>query len=125
MRYRRVLALIIALVVIISLLMAIYLTLTPIKVGERHVIGLITLDAAILYDSDARRYLNLIWHATENSSIKAVVIYVNSPGGYANLIESIYLSILSLKKVKPVVCVAQLALSGGYYIAVAADYIYV
>lgn len=50
---------------------------------------------------------------------------VNSPGGYANLIESIYLSILSLKKIKPVVCVAQLALSGGYYIAVAADYIYV
>jgi len=125
MRYRRVLALIIALVVIISLLMAIYLTLTPTKVGERHVIGLITLEGAILYDSDARRYLNLIWHATENSSIKAVVIYVNSPGGYANLIESIYLSILSLKKVKPVVCVAQLALSGGYYIAVAADYIYV
>lgn len=124
MRNRRVLALIVALVVMISLSIAIYFTLTPVKVGERHIIGLINLEGAILYNSDARRYLNLIWHATENSSIKAVVIYVNSPGGYANLIESIYLSILSLRRTKPVICVIQLALSGGYYIAVAADYIY-
>ncbi|MCS7112395.1 MAG: S49 family peptidase [Nitrososphaerota archaeon] len=123
--YKRVLAFVLALVIVASLLIAIYFTYIPIGIHERCIIGLIRIEGAILYDEDAYRYLRLIEYAAINSSVKAVVVYINSPGGYADLIESIYLNILSLKEIKPVICVAQLALSGGYYIAAAADYIYV
>ncbi|MEM2740110.1 MAG: S49 family peptidase [Candidatus Bathyarchaeia archaeon] len=123
--YRRVLAFVLALVLVASLLIAIYFTYQPIEIHRKYIIGLIRVEGAILYDEDAYRYLSLIEHAAMNSSVKAVVIYMNSPGGYADLIEAIYLDVLSLKKVKPVICVAQLALSGGYYITIAADYIYV
>lgn len=71
MKYRKVLAFIITLVLVVSLLVAVYLMLTPAKIGEKHVIGLIRLKGAILFDSDANRYLNII----EHSSIRAVVIW--------------------------------------------------
>ncbi len=123
--YRRILAFILPLVIVASLLITIYFIYQPIEIHRKYIIGLIRIEGAILYDEDAYRYLSLIERAATNSSVKAVVLYMNSPGGYADLIEAIYLDVLSLKKIKPVICVAQLALSGGYYIAVAADYIYV
>jgi len=59
-----------------------------------------------------------------NDSVKAVVLRIDSPGGYSYLIEQIYLDLLELKKEKPIVSSVAGALSGGYYIAVAADYIF-
>jgi ClpP class serine protease len=123
--YKRILAFILPLVIVALLLITIYFTYQPIEIHRKYIIGLIRIEGAMLYDEDAYRYLRLMEYAAANSSVKAVVLYINSPGGYANLIEAIHLDVLSLKKIKPVICVAQLALSGGYYIAVAADYIYV
>lgn len=126
MGYGRVLALLLSIVVVASLLVALYFTYyMSIEKRGRYFIGLIRVEGAVLYDEDAYRYLSLVEYAAMNSSIKAVVVYVNSPGGYADLVEAIYLGLSSLGRVKPLVCVAQLALSGGYYIAVAAEHIYV
>jgi hypothetical protein len=65
----------------------------------------------------------MINQAMHNESVKAVVIGIDSPGGSANQIEKIYLDLLMLKEKKPMVAFTTTALSGGYYISVASDYI--
>jgi len=62
--------------------------------------------------------------ARQDSSIKAVVLRVNSPGGSALASEIIWREIILTKKVKPViVSMGDVAASGGYYISSPADYI--
>jgi len=56
--------------------------------------------------------------------VKAVVVVVDSFGGYSNYVEQLYLSLKHLNERKPVVAVAVNALSGGYYICAAASYIF-
>ncbi|MBI2979460.1 MAG: S49 family peptidase [Chloroflexi bacterium] len=69
--------------------------------------------------------LNLLQSAREERSIKAVVLRINSPGGSVSAVEQIYMDVLRLKQRKPVVVsIGQIAASGGYYIAVAGDYVY-
>lgn len=57
-----------------------------------------------------------------DSKVKAVVLRINSPGGSALASDIIWREVVLLKKVKPViVSMGDLAASGGYYIACAAD----
>ena len=96
------------------------------EVRVKHgLVGIVRIEGPILTSSTAEEYVNLINEAIENDSIKAVVLLIDSPGGYADLIEEIYLDLLVLSKKKPLVAMATMALSGGYYIAVAAKYIIV
>lgn len=61
----------------------------------------------------------------ENKKIKAVVLRVNSPGGSALASEVILRELELLKKEKPVVVsMGDLAASGGYFIACAADSVF-
>ena len=60
----------------------------------------------------------------ENSSIKAIVVHVNSPGGGVAISQEIYDAMNRVREEtnKPiVVSMASVAASGGYYIACAAD----
>jgi protease-4 len=91
---------------------------------ERNMVGVIHIEGAITSAEAAGIVTAVINRAISNSSVKAVVIKIDSPGGSAHLVEQIYLDILELKQHKPVVASVVTALSGGYYIAVAADYIY-
>ncbi len=60
-----------------------------------------------------------------DSSIKAVVIAVDSPGGAVGAAQEIYSAIEKLRKEKPVVVsMGNVAASGGYYISVPANVIY-
>ena len=71
------------------------------------------------------RIAKAIRKARQDSSIAAVVLRVNSPGGSAQASEVIYQELLLTKKVKPlVVSMGDLAASGGYYISCLADKIY-
>ena len=57
-----------------------------------------------------------------DSTIKAVVLRVNSPGGSALASEVIWREVYLTKKVKPVIAsMGDVAASGGYYISSAAD----
>lgn len=57
-----------------------------------------------------------------DSSIKAIVLRVNSPGGSALASDVIWREMVMAKKAKPViVSMSDLAASGGYYISCAAD----
>lgn len=95
------------------------------RVFERNLVGVIRVDGAITSTEVTGRITTAINWAIQNSSVKAVVLSIDSPGGFAHLVEQVYLDALALKERKPVVASVVSALSGGYYIAVAADYIYV
>ena len=57
-----------------------------------------------------------------NSSAKAVIIHINSPGGTVTGSEELHASLLRLKAKKPIVVVVDgLAASGGYIAAMASD----
>lgn len=59
---------------------------------------------------------------SDNNSINALVVHVNSPGGGVAISQEIYDAINRARLQKPVVVsMASVAASGGYYIACAAD----
>ena len=63
----------------------------------------------------------------DNTDIKGVLIEINSPGGTVGASQEIFEQLMYLKEKKNkkiVVSMKDLAASGGYYIASAADYIY-
>lgn len=62
----------------------------------------------------------------DEDKVKGLVIRIESPGGSAIASESIWLGVRDVAKKKPVwVSVGSMAASGGYYIAVSGDRIYV
>ena len=89
-------------------------------------VGTITLDTAFMSGKTKNDIVDMVQYATNDPSIKAVVITIDSPGGEVSKIEEIYLEVLKLKAKKPVVVsVDGNALSGGYYVASAANFMYV
>lgn len=67
----------------------------------------------------------LIRDARTDSTIKAVVLRVNSPGGSALASDVIWREVTLTKAVKPfIVSMGDVAASGGYYISCAADRIF-
>jgi protease-4 len=60
----------------------------------------------------------------ERSSVAAVIVHINSPGGTTAGSEQLYDALVRLKAKKPLVVVVEgLAASGGYITAIAADHI--
>ncbi len=73
----------------------------------------------------SERISRAIRKARTDDKVKAVVLRVNSPGGSALASDVIWREVLLTKKAKPViVSMGDLAASGGYYIACAADSIF-
>ncbi len=73
----------------------------------------------------ANHVINVLEAARNDAAIDAVVLEIYSPGGYATSSESIYHTMLKLREVKPlVVSIDTMAASGGYFMAVASNYIY-
>ncbi len=72
----------------------------------------------------SERISGAVRQARLDDQVKAVVLRVNSPGGSALASDVIWREIVLTKKVKPViVSMGDVAASGGYYIACAADVI--
>jgi protease-4 len=63
--------------------------------------------------------------ADSDPAVRAVVLDIVSPGGEVTASEDLYFEVLRLREHKPVIAsVGELAASGAYYIASAADQIY-
>ncbi len=93
---------------------------------RKNLVGVIEIEGYMLFDSDRKLYLKSVELALENETIKAVVLRINSGGGLASICEEVYSGIKQLSEAKPVVAVVEgIAASGGYYVALGADYIYV
>ncbi len=88
-------------------------------------IGIIDVPFTVISDRSAFEINALLDYARDQDSIKGVVIQLNSPGGSAAPSEHLYLEIANLRQEKPVVVVVnQLAASGGYMMALGANYVY-
>lgn len=77
---------------------------------------------------NGKKFLAQLKKYQKDSSIKAIVIDINSPGGAVGPSQEIYYEILRAKQEtkKPVICVTTgLMASGGYYSALACDKIVV
>ena len=94
-------------------------------------IAVISIDGVIL-DNDSswgntvkmKTIRSQLKEAIQNEEIKAVLLYINSPGGEITATDIIHHHIKKLKQKKPVVALlGTIAASGGYYTAAAADYI--
>jgi protease-4 len=63
--------------------------------------------------------------AQVDKNVKAVILDLNTPGGYADLCMEIAAYVAELAKVKPVIAIMEdVCASGGYYIASFATYIF-
>lgn len=90
----------------------------------KPVIGVVRF-ADVIYPDSANRLLQVLNAALYDDSIAGVVLEIDSPGGYATSSESLFYSLLQLRKEKPlIVNIDGMAASGGYYMAAAANRIY-
>jgi protease-4 len=104
-------------IVVITILSLILAFTHTIPIGEK--IALIRIEGVIL---DSREIIEEIEDYSSNSSIKAVVLRVDSPGGGVAPSQEIYKEVMKLKaKKKVVVSMGSVAASGGYYISCPAD----
>jgi protease IV len=90
--------------------------------GDR--IGVVDLDGVILSPQPVVGQLKKFG---EDSSIKAIIIHVNSPGGGVAASEEIYREVKRLRKEKNkkiVVSIETVGASGAYYVASASDKIF-
>ncbi|TRO54567.1 DUF4350 domain-containing protein [Candidatus Bathyarchaeota archaeon] len=123
-RVQTALALIV--IIMVSGLIGLYFWEPEENIGftKSGIIGIIEVYGVIDASETSYMLSQAVEEAVRDSSVKAVVLEIDSPGGSAYLIEQVYLDLLQLKTEKPVVTSISMALSGGYYIAVSADYIY-
>ncbi|MCK5406554.1 MAG: signal peptide peptidase SppA [Candidatus Krumholzibacteria bacterium] len=82
-------------------------------------VAVVDIQGEIFFD---RSKLHEIESHRKNDKIKAVVLFINSPGGGVAASQALHRAILDLRLAKPVVAfLASVAASGGYYAACAAD----
>ena len=99
--------------------------LISIPVVPKPNIATITISGIVLGQAYVDDILDMLKYARDDDSIRAVVLRIDSPGGGVSAVEQIYLDILRLRQQKPVVVsIGTVAASGGYYVAVAANFIY-
>lgn len=92
-------------------------------IGEPKV-GVVRINTT-LYPWTAPQIVRMLKYAEQNGAIKAVVLEIDSPGGDAVSTEELFLNVTGLRAKKPVVAyVNMVSASGGYYVAVAANFIY-
>ena len=99
--------------------------LISIPVIPKPNIATIEISGIIFDQAQTDDILEALRYAREDDSIKAVVLLIDSPGGYTVTVDPIYLEVLRLRAQKPVVAsVGMIGASGGYRIAVASNFIY-
>ncbi len=73
-------------------------------------------------ESNAPNLLKTLIAAKDDTEIKGIIIKINSPGGTVAMSQNIYNQIIKIREKKPVIVMLDdIAASGGYYIASAAD----
>lgn len=115
----RVVAALVAVVAIVT----VALLATPAgrrSIGGESAIARIKIEGLIRSDNDRVAAIERLG----NSSAKAVIVHINSPGGTTAGSEQLYDSLTRLKQKKPLVVVVDgLCASGGYIAALASDHI--
>jgi protease-4 len=102
---------------VVGYLLSLYLIPTP-QIAMIRVEG----DIVGTYTAYLRQALQ---EAEGDRAVSAVVLEIVSPGGEVTASEDLYFEVLKLRQTKPVVAsVGEIAASGAYYVAAAAEQIY-
>lgn len=82
--------------------------------------------ASVIPDGSASSVERALRNDIKDKSVKGVLLRINSPGGTVGTSQEVYRAVMALRDAgKPVIVVMQdVAASGGYYVASAADKIY-
>ncbi len=100
-------------------------TLPDDKIAVVYAFGDIVMGEGTDNNIGAKRFANAIRKAREDSSVKAIVLRVNSPGGSALASDIIWREVHLAQQTKPVVAsMGTYAASGGYYILSPADSVF-
>ncbi len=93
-------------------------------VPARPSIGIVRVNSE-LYPYTVPDIIRILEYAEDTASIKAIVMEVDCPGGDSASTEELYFWLASLREKKPVVAyINTIGASGGYYISMAANFIY-
>jgi protease-4 len=99
--------------------------------GGKSGVALVQIHGIIVSDDEspgftsAQKTVEQLDLAVDDSSVAAVLLDVDSPGGDSGAVKQIYDAVIRLKRKKPVVAaVSGNATAGGYYIASASDRIF-
>jgi len=103
--------------IVMTLLFVIGTRDSEFEFGEK--VGIVEINGII---ADAKNAIHSLKRFREDSSIKAIVIRINSPGGAVGPSQEIFREIRKTSSSKKVVAsMGSIAASGGYYIAAGAD----
>lgn len=95
------------------------------KIAVVNILGPIraSMKSSDPFARDSEKIVKRLKKLNENPSVKAVVLRINSPGGTVAAVQEIYSELLKMKKNGKfiVASFSDIAASGGYYIACAAD----
>ena len=89
-------------------------------------IGIIDINFfSLLSTIERENIVQMVQFAIKNESIKAVVLKIDSPGGFVDVTQEVYNSVRKLSEQKPVVTsIVGIGASGAYYVALAGDPIF-
>jgi protease IV len=105
---------------VLAAILAVWLGSGDLMAGRRQ-IARFEVTGVITDDPDRDRLLATL---AADSSVEAVVLRINSPGGTTAGSEALYASLRRIAEKKPLVAeLGELAASGGYVAAIAADHI--
>ncbi len=92
------------------------------KIAMIYASGIITFGEENEAGIGATNFSRVIRKAREDSSIKAIILRINSPGGISIAADQIWREVELASRVKPVIAsMGNVAASGGYYIAAPAN----
>lgn len=126
MQTNRLIALILIVVCFISAIVAIKNQRSGlIGPDSENRLEVVRLSGAIGGDTATLEVRNRLLELATEDNVKGVLLSINSPGGTVGASKELYEAVQTLKAEKPVyVSMLDVAASGGYYIASAADRIY-
>ncbi|MCE5334388.1 MAG: signal peptide peptidase SppA [Desulfobacteraceae bacterium] len=112
----------ITLLVLVVVAGAVLLALFDFEIsGKNNKVGVIEIKGTITGSQDT---LKQIKEYRKDSSIRAILVRIDSPGGAVGPSQEIYRELKRASEVKPVVAsMGSVAASGGYYIACAANHV--
>jgi|WetSurMetagenome_2_1015567.scaffolds.fasta_scaffold00023_93 protease IV len=108
-------------VIFIVVIMALSLIITSLSSGMKGKVAVVNVTGPIV---EAKTVVDEIKGYAKDSSVKAIVLRVDSPGGGVAASQEIYEQVKrTVEKKKVIVSMGSVAASGGYYIAAPADLI--
>jgi len=108
--------------VAILLILALFIISAMLSLSPSERIAVIEIHGVI---KNPKEYLNSIKEISEDSSVKGVIVRIDSPGGSVGSSQEIHDSLIKLsKKIPTVASIVDIGASGGYLIACGTSYIF-